>query len=139
MTAVQATERSGALQHRLDGYRVTAERTTRYRASVPLGTTPHLDAVIESVAGRELRVRGAGRLDAPDGTVAGSATALVLGATLDHFRRWAPEGTRSRERRARRATAGPGSHPGTRCPVRPLTRVTPAGPHGEVTPACTAT
>ncbi|WP_224401394.1 hypothetical protein [Pseudonocardia sp. ICBG1034] len=68
---------------------------------MPLGTTLHLDAVIESVDGRKLWVRGTGRLDAPDGTVAVSATALFLGVTLDHFRRHAPEGTRFRERHAR--------------------------------------
>ncbi|NWJ73549.1 PaaI family thioesterase [Pseudonocardia sp. ICBG1122] len=99
--AAAMDELFGALQHHLDGHYVTAELTTRYRAPVPLGTTLHLDAVIESVDGRKLRVRGTGRLDAPDGTVAVSATALFLGVTLDHFRRYAPEGTRFRERHAR--------------------------------------
>lgn len=100
--AATMDELFGALQHHLDDVYVTGELTTRYRAPVPVGRILHLHARIDRRDGRKLFVSGEGRLDAPDGPIAVTATALFLAVPLSHFVTHAPEGTRFRSGRLAR-------------------------------------
>lgn len=80
-------EALGALQVYVREPMVTASLTTDFRRPVPVGTELHLQARYDRRAGRKLHLSGEGRLDAPDGPIAGRATALFLVVSPEHYTR----------------------------------------------------
>jgi acyl-coenzyme A thioesterase PaaI-like protein len=64
---------------------VTGKLETDFLRPVPVGTTLHIDARLDGVAGRKVYVSADGRIDAPDGPVAVRARALFVFVDLAHF------------------------------------------------------
>jgi acyl-coenzyme A thioesterase PaaI-like protein len=66
---------------------VTAKLETDFRRPVPVGSTLHISATVDGVAGRKIYESALGRLDAPDGPVAVAARALFVTVGMEHFLR----------------------------------------------------
>ncbi|OLR90820.1 PaaI family thioesterase [Actinokineospora bangkokensis] len=64
---------------------VTAKLETEFVRPVPVGTTLHIDAHLDGVAGRKVYVSAEGRLGGEDGDVAVRARALFVQVKLTHF------------------------------------------------------
>jgi uncharacterized protein (TIGR00369 family) len=78
-------ETFGALNAFVGEASVTGQLNTSYRRPVPVGSTVYLWARLEGREGRKLWMRATGRLDAPDGPLAGEASALFLIVPESHF------------------------------------------------------
>lgn len=66
---------------------VTARLETDYVLPVPVGTTLHLRAWCNGIAGRKAYLEAEGRIGAPDGPVAVRAAALFVQVGMEHFAR----------------------------------------------------
>jgi acyl-CoA hydrolase len=66
---------------------VTARLETDFRAPMPIGSTLWLRGRVDGRVGRKLYVSGRAHLDALDGPVVGTASALFLKVEMDHFLR----------------------------------------------------
>ena len=75
----------GALHWLLATPAVTARLDTTFRRPVPVGSVLHLHARITGTLGRRVYLRGEGHLDAVEGPVAITATALFVQVPLEHF------------------------------------------------------
>ncbi|MER7501789.1 PaaI family thioesterase [Nonomuraea pusilla] len=64
---------------------VTARLETDYVLPVPVGTTLHLRAWCNGIAGRKAYLEAEGRVGAPDGPVAVRAAALFVEVSMRHF------------------------------------------------------
>ena len=64
---------------------VTGRLETDFRRPVPVGSTLHISARCDGVAGRKIYNSAVGRLDSPDGPVAVSARALFVKVGMEHF------------------------------------------------------
>ncbi|MGW0806302.1 PaaI family thioesterase [Nonomuraea sp. NPDC002799] len=64
---------------------VTARLETDYLLPVPVGTTLHLRAWCNGIAGRKAYLEAEGRIGAPDGPVAVRAAALFIEVGMEHF------------------------------------------------------
>ncbi|TDD16090.1 PaaI family thioesterase [Nonomuraea diastatica] len=64
---------------------VTGRLETDYLLPVPVGTTLHLRAWCNGVAGRKAYLEAEGRIGAPDGPVAVRAAALFIEVNMEHF------------------------------------------------------
>jgi acyl-coenzyme A thioesterase PaaI-like protein len=75
----------GSLNWLLTAPAVTGRLETDFRRPVPVGSTLHITAEVVGVKGRKVFTRAVGRLDAPDGPVAVTASALFIQVPLEHF------------------------------------------------------
>ena len=75
----------GSLNWLLSAPAVTGRLETDFRRPVPVGSTLHIKAEVVGVKGRKVFTRAVGRLDAPDGPVALTASALFIQVPLEHF------------------------------------------------------
>jgi acyl-coenzyme A thioesterase PaaI-like protein len=75
----------GSLNWLLTAPAVTGRLETDFRRPVPVGSTLHIRAEVVGVKGRKVFTRAVGRLDAPDGPVALTASALFIQVPLEHF------------------------------------------------------
>ncbi|MFI6595225.1 PaaI family thioesterase [Nonomuraea sp. NPDC050536] len=66
---------------------VTGRLETDYLLPVPVGTTLHLRAWCNGIAGRKAYLEAEGRIGAPDGPVAVRAAALFIEVDMAHFAR----------------------------------------------------
>jgi acyl-coenzyme A thioesterase PaaI-like protein len=66
---------------------VTGSLSTDFLRPVPVGSTLHITARLDGVAGRKIYASADGRLDAPDGPVAVRARALFVLVDFSHFTR----------------------------------------------------
>ncbi|WP_211323248.1 PaaI family thioesterase [Amycolatopsis palatopharyngis] len=64
---------------------VTGRLETDFRRPVPVGSTLHIVAKLDGVAGRKIYVSADGHLDAEDGPVAVRARGLFVTVELEHF------------------------------------------------------
>ncbi|MCK2217546.1 PaaI family thioesterase [Actinomadura sp. ATCC 31491] len=64
---------------------VTGRLETDYLLPVPVGTTLHLRAWCNGIAGRKAYLEAEGRIGAPDGPVAVRAAALFIEVGMEHF------------------------------------------------------
>lgn len=64
---------------------VTGRLETDFLRPVPVGSTLHITATSDGVAGRKTYVSAVGRLDAPDGPAAVRARALFIAVGMEHF------------------------------------------------------
>jgi acyl-coenzyme A thioesterase PaaI-like protein len=64
---------------------VTARLQTSFTRPVPVGSTLYIDAQVTGMSKRKLYTEAAGRLDAVDGPVGASASALFVTVPLEHF------------------------------------------------------
>ncbi|MEV4284082.1 PaaI family thioesterase [Nonomuraea bangladeshensis] len=64
---------------------VTGRLETDYLQPVPVGTTLHLRAWCNGIAGRKAYLEAEGRIGAPDGPVAVRAAALFIEVSMEHF------------------------------------------------------
>ncbi|MFC4113453.1 PaaI family thioesterase [Nonomuraea zeae] len=64
---------------------VTARLETDYLLPVPVGTTLHLRAWCNGIAGRKAYLEAEGRIGASDGPVAVRAAALFIEVNMEHF------------------------------------------------------
>ncbi|PXY31348.1 thioesterase [Prauserella muralis] len=64
---------------------VTGRLETDFRRPVPVGSTLHIVARLDGVAGRKIYVSADGRLDAEDGPIAVQARALFVTVGFEHF------------------------------------------------------
>ncbi|MEC3975444.1 PaaI family thioesterase [Amycolatopsis sp. H20-H5] len=64
---------------------VTGKLETDFLRPVPVGSTLHIAAKLDGVAGRKVYVSAAGHLDAADGPVAVRARALFVIVGVEHF------------------------------------------------------
>ncbi|GAA1612009.1 PaaI family thioesterase [Nonomuraea maheshkhaliensis] len=64
---------------------VTGRLETDYLLPVPVGTTLHLRAWCNGIAGRKAYLEAEGRIGAPDGPVAVRAAALFIEVNMEHF------------------------------------------------------
>ncbi len=78
-------EALGAIGYMLHTTAVTGHLETDFRRPVPVGSTLHIHAWCEAVAGRKIYSRAVGRLDSPDGPIAVEAAALFVSVGLEHF------------------------------------------------------
>jgi acyl-coenzyme A thioesterase PaaI-like protein len=85
-------EALGALQVYFREPAVTANLSVDYRKPVPVGSVLHVRARVDGREGRKLMMSGTARLDAPDGPLAASATALYLVVDDEHFTRHTADG-----------------------------------------------
>lgn len=67
---------------------VTARLETEFLRPVPVGSTLHITASIDGMAGRKIYNSAVGRLDADDGPAAVRARALFVVVELDHFTKY---------------------------------------------------
>jgi acyl-coenzyme A thioesterase PaaI-like protein len=102
----------GSLNWLLDGPAVTGRLECDFRRPVPVGSSLHIEAEVVGVKGRKVFTRAVGRLNAPDGPVALSATALFIQVPLQHF---VDHGTPEYVQSAKddRAAGGPAWRPDT--------------------------
>lgn len=100
----------GSLNWLLAGPAVTARLEVDFRRPVPIGRVLYVDAEVVGVRGRKVFTRAVGRLDAADGPLAVSATALFVQVPLQHF---VDNGTAEHVRQAiaDRAAGGPAWRP----------------------------
>lgn len=84
LTAV-LDEAFGALGHLTRMSAVTARLETDFRRPVPVGSTLHLRARVDGVAGRRMYVSGEARLGGPTAPVAVRARALFMQVGVEHF------------------------------------------------------
>ena len=75
----------GSLNWLLTAPAVTGRLETDFRRPVPVGSTLHIKAEVVGVKGRKVFTRAVGRLGAPDGPVALTASALFIQVPLEHF------------------------------------------------------
>ncbi|ODU03575.1 MAG: thioesterase [Pseudonocardia sp. SCN 72-86] len=85
IVAAAFDEMMGALQSFFREPAVTASLTTQYRKPIPVGSTLHMRARVDSREGRKLWTSVEGRLDTPDGPLAAEGTALFLFVPREHF------------------------------------------------------
>lgn len=64
---------------------VTASLQTQFRKPVPVGSVLHLRTRIVGREGRKIWCEGEARLDAPDGPLAATASALFVVVPMTHF------------------------------------------------------
>lgn len=64
---------------------VTGRLETDFRRPVPVGSTLHITARVDGVAGRKIYESAEGRLNSADGPVAVSARALFVVVGIEHF------------------------------------------------------
>ncbi len=64
---------------------VTGRLETDFRRPVPVGSTLHIAAKLDGMAGRKIYVSAEGRLDAEDGPVALRARGLFVTVEFEHF------------------------------------------------------
>ncbi|PRX44580.1 acyl-coenzyme A thioesterase PaaI-like protein [Prauserella shujinwangii] len=64
---------------------VTGKLETDFRRPVPVGSTLHIAAKLDGVAGRKIYASAEGRLDADDGPVAVRARGLFVSVDFTHF------------------------------------------------------
>lgn len=64
---------------------VTGKLETDFLRPVPVGTTLHITAQVDGIAGRKIYNSAVGRLDAPDGPIAVRARALFVIVGIEHF------------------------------------------------------
>ena len=64
---------------------VTGRLETDFRRPVPVGSTLHIVAKLDGVAGRKIYVSADGHLNAEDGPIAVSARALFVTVGFEHF------------------------------------------------------
>jgi acyl-coenzyme A thioesterase PaaI-like protein len=98
-------EALGSLNWLLRTPAVTARLETDFVRPVPVDSTLHIHAEVVGVAGRKIYTRAQGRLGAPDGPLAVTASALFLAVGLEHFSR---NGRPSDVEAARSAATGGG-------------------------------
>jgi acyl-coenzyme A thioesterase PaaI-like protein len=67
---------------------VTGRLETDFRLPVPVGTTLHITATVDGIAGRKIYESAAGRLDSADGPVAVRARALFVVVGMEHFTKY---------------------------------------------------
>lgn len=75
----------GSLNWLLTAPAVTGRLEVDFRRPVPVGSTLHIAAQVVGVKGRKVFSRAVGRLDAPDGPVALTASALFIQVPVEHF------------------------------------------------------
>lgn len=80
-------EALGMLAHHFRTPAVTGRLQTEFRRPVPVGAVLHIETRIDGRAGRKIMSSGTGRLDAPDGPVAVTATAVFVTVSIEHFAR----------------------------------------------------
>lgn len=85
---------------------VTGSLETDFRRPVPVGSTLHIAARLDGVAGRKIYTSADGRLDAADGPVAVRARGLFVTVGMEHFREHAGEGAVDKLRAARARQQG---------------------------------
>jgi acyl-coenzyme A thioesterase PaaI-like protein len=64
---------------------VTGRLETDFRRPVPVGSTLHITATVDGIAGRKIYQSAVGRLDDPAGPVAVRARALFVVVGMEHF------------------------------------------------------
>jgi acyl-coenzyme A thioesterase PaaI-like protein len=96
-------EALGSLNWLLRTPAVTARLETDFIRPVPVDATVYIRAEVVGIAGRKIYTRAEGRLGAPDGPLAVTASALFVAVGLEHF---ASNGRPADVQAAR--TAGPG-------------------------------
>lgn len=64
---------------------VTARLQTSFTRPVPVGSTLYINASVTGMTDRKLYTTAEGRLDAADGPVAATASALFVAVPLEHF------------------------------------------------------
>lgn len=74
-----------AVGHLLRKPAVTGRLETDFRKPVPVGSTLHISAQLDGIAGRKVYVSANGHLDAEDGPVALRARALFVLVNFEHF------------------------------------------------------
>jgi acyl-coenzyme A thioesterase PaaI-like protein len=85
LLALAFDEALGAVNWLLGAIAVTGRLETDYLRPVPVGTTLHIEAHCDGVAGRKIYTSAVGRLGGPDGEVAVRATAIFISVGVDHF------------------------------------------------------
>lgn len=64
---------------------VTGKLETDFRMPVPVGSTLHITARVDGIAGRKIYASANGHLDAEDGPIALQARALFVTVAFEHF------------------------------------------------------
>jgi acyl-coenzyme A thioesterase PaaI-like protein len=85
LLALAFDEALGSLSWLIGAIAVTGRLETDYLRPVPVGTTLHIVARIDGVAGRKVYTSAVGRLDGPEGEVAVRATAIFVRVDVNHF------------------------------------------------------
>lgn len=75
----------GSLNWLLAGPAVTGRLECVFRRPVPVGTELHVKAQVDGVEGRKVHTSATGRLDAIDGPVAVTASAIFIRVPIQHF------------------------------------------------------
>jgi acyl-coenzyme A thioesterase PaaI-like protein len=85
LLAAAFDETLGSLNWLLRTPAVTARLETDFVRPVPVDSTLYIHAEVVGVVGRKIYTRAQGRLGAPDGPLAVTASALFLAVGLEHF------------------------------------------------------
>lgn len=85
-------EAQGYLMWLLHTPAVTGRLETDFRRPVPVGSTLHITARLTGVEGRKLYSAAKGRIDAADGPLALSSSALFIEVPVTHFIKGGPAG-----------------------------------------------
>ena len=94
LLALAFDEALGSLSWLIGAIAVTGRLETDYLQPVPVGTTLHIVAQIDGVAGRKVYTSAVGRLDGPEGEVAVRATAIFVRVDVEPLPGERPAGGR---------------------------------------------